>query len=143
MNVSKSGKSRQQKTALDKFNDYQSSESARLAEKQKMEHELKMATAQNKQLKYEFKMKSQAADHKNQLELLHLQIQLAQVNAAAAATSALAVVPANSAPTMTLATPGLFNTPIASTSTVPATPVLTYKLELSKRRWKRLTCRGK
>lgn len=92
-----------------------------------MEHELKMAAAKNKQLKYEFKMKSQAADHKTQLELLRLQIQLAQVNATAAATSAPAVVPTNSAPTVALTTRGLFNTPIASTSTVPATPVPTYR----------------
>jgi len=73
-----------------------------------MEHELKMAVAQNKQLKYEFKMKACAADHNAQLELLRLQIQLAQVNAAAGATPAVV--------------------PTASTSTiVPATPVPTYR----------------
>jgi len=94
-----------------------------------MEHELKMAAAQNKRLKYEFKMKSRAADHNAQLELLRLQIQLAQVNATAAAAAATpAVFPANRVSTMDHAIPGSFTTPTASTSAVvPATPVPTYR----------------
>ena len=110
-NISKSSKSTQQKTALEKFNDYWTSESSHLSKKQKIEHELKMAIAQNKQLKYEFKMKARTADHNAQLELLRLQIQLAQVNAAAGAASAV-----------------ISTAPIASTSTiVPATSIPTYR----------------
>jgi len=81
-----SGKTASQKTAVEKFNDYRSTESARLEERRKREHDLKMAQASNKRLKYEFKLKNAEAERHNadaerqaRLKELELQIQLAQL----------------------------------------------------------------
>lgn len=81
-----SGKTASQKTAVEKFNDYRSTESARLEERRKREYDLKMAQVSNKRLKYEFKLKVAEAERHNadaerqaRLKELELQITLAQL----------------------------------------------------------------
>ncbi|KAF8816374.1 hypothetical protein BYT27DRAFT_7248442 [Phlegmacium glaucopus] len=81
-----SGKTINQKTAVEKFNNYRSMESARLEERRKHEYDLKMAQVSNKRLKYEFKLKIAETERHNadaerqaRLKELELQIQLAQL----------------------------------------------------------------
>ena len=81
-----SGKTASQKSAVEKFNDYRLTKSARLEDRRKRKHDLKMAQASNKRLKYEFKLKNAEGERHNadverqaRLKELELQIQLAQL----------------------------------------------------------------
>ncbi len=55
------------RTAVEKFNDFRTAESARLAERQKMDHELRMELARNKRLKYQFKKQDNDAERTTRL----------------------------------------------------------------------------
>lgn len=79
--------SKKQLTAVDKFTKFRSDESARLARKREMEHKLAMSNANNKRLKYEFKVHEAEANRSNHLETLRLQVELARFMAQAVPTA--------------------------------------------------------
>lgn len=67
------------KTAIERFSDNRENETQHLSRKHECVHELKMAEAENKCLKYEIRGRDSAGEWETHLKELRLQIQLAQV----------------------------------------------------------------
>ncbi|KAF8156742.1 hypothetical protein B0H34DRAFT_808159 [Crassisporium funariophilum] len=96
-----SKKAEKHKSAAEKFTDFRQTEADRVERKRERDHELKMAEARNKRLKYEYKNRAAEQEHEARVEEirlqgaaraeeLRLQIELARLTAPSAAGSAAA-----------------------------------------------------